>query len=92
MTKENRDEKIKRLKAQINNINIVGKILAEEASIIKGYLETNKIIGNEDQQAQIKDLRNIVVALGVSVQYFEGKITGMEKVLKAEEEAAKSEE
>ena len=80
-TKE-KEETIKRLKVQINNINIVGKIITEEANIINEFIKNKKIIVSEQQQDRKKQLQNIVVALGVAASYFTGKVDGLEKQVK----------
>lgn len=75
----NREEIIKK---QINNIDIVGKILVEESGIIKQFMESKTIIENPNSEDFKKNLKNIAVALGVAAQYFEGKVKGLENELK----------
>ena len=71
------------LKTQINNIDIVGKILVEEGTIIGEFIKSKQIIGQEDQEAFKRKLENVAVALGVAAQYFEGKVNGLENELKS---------
>lgn len=82
-------EKEERIKAQINNLNIVGKILVEEAGIIKEFMDSKKIIENTDVEVQKKQLNNLVVALGVCASYFTSKVEGLEKELKTDEQKDK---
>ena len=77
-------EKEERLKAQINNLNIVGKILVEEANLINEFIKSKKVIENKDVEAQKAQLNNLVVALGVCASYFDSKVKGFEKELKNE--------
>ena len=94
MTKENKtvdikttgesvqDQKVTMLQNQINNIDIVGKILVEEGSIIEQFMKSNQLVVGQDHEEMKKKLANIAVALGVSAKYFEGKITGLENEIK----------
>ena len=70
------------LKNQINNIDIVGKILVEEGKIIEEFMKSKQLVVGADHEEMKKKLSNIAVALGVSAKYFEGKITGLENELK----------
>ncbi len=70
------------LKAQINNIDIVGKILVEEANTIHEFMNSKKIIVTQSQKDYKKDLSNIIIALGVCTRYFETKSKGLEDELK----------
>tara|TARA_R110002012_G_scaffold202730_1_gene371913 strand:- start:392 stop:667 length:276 start_codon:yes stop_codon:yes gene_type:complete len=70
------------LKAQINNIDIVGKILTEEANTIHEFMKSKKIIVSAGQSDYKKKLTNIVIALGVCTQYFDDKSKGLEDELK----------
>tara|TARA_R110000737_G_scaffold249705_2_gene259625 strand:- start:908 stop:1207 length:300 start_codon:yes stop_codon:yes gene_type:complete len=95
MTKENKtvdtktsgeptlEQKQTMLKTQINNIDIVGRILVEEGAIIEQFIKSKQIIGREDQESFKRKLENVAVALGVAAQYFEGKVTGLENELKS---------
>lgn len=76
------DQKVTMLKSQINNIDIVGKILIEESKIIEEFMKSKQVIIRDDQVEFNKKLANITVALGVAAQYFEGKVTGLENELK----------
>ena len=78
-------EKAERLKVQINNLDIVGKILVEEANLIKEFIDSKKVIENKDVEAQKAQLNNLVVALGVVASYFSSKVEGFEKELKENE-------
>ena len=69
-------------KAQINNINIVGKILVEEANTIHEFMKSKTIIVTQSQKDYKKDLNNIIIALGVCAGYFENKSKGLEDELK----------
>ena len=77
-------EKAERLKVQINNLDIVGKILVEEATIIKEFMDSKKVIETPEVEAQKKQLQNLQVALGVCASYFSSKVEGLEKELKDE--------
>ncbi len=76
------DQKVTMLKAQINNIDIVGKILVEEGKIIEEFMKSKQLVVGADHEDMKKKLANIAVALGVSAKYFEGKVTGLENELK----------
>lgn len=78
-------EKEKRIKVQMNNLDIVGKILVEEANIIKEFMDSKKVIENTDVEAQKAQLKNLIVALGVCASYFSSKVEGLEKELKKDE-------
>jgi polyhydroxyalkanoate synthesis regulator phasin len=76
------DQKITMLKNQVNNIDIVGKILVEEGKIIEEFMKSNQIVAGQNHEEMKKKLANIAVALGVAAKYFEGKITGLENEIK----------
>ena len=76
------EQKQTMLKNQINNIDIVGKILVEESKIIEEFMKSKQLVVGPDHEDLKKKLANIAVALGVSAKYFEGKITGLENELK----------
>ena len=76
------EQKVTMLKNQVNNIDIVGKILVEEGKIIEQFMKSNQLVVGQDHEEMKKKLANIAVALGVSAKYFEGKITGLENEIK----------
>jgi hypothetical protein len=84
MTIDNKttEEQQHSFKAQINNINIVGKVLVEEANTIHEFMQSKTIIISQDQKDYKKDLSNIIIALGVCAGYFETKSKGLEDELK----------
>ena len=76
------EQKITMLKNQVNNIDIVGRILVEEGKIIEEFMKSNQIVVGQNHEEMKKKLSNIAVALGVAAKYFEGKITGLENEIK----------
>ena len=79
---ETKSSQITNYTNQINNINIVGQILQQEADLIRDYLKGNTLLTNEADLKNKVELQNLVIALGVSVSYFESKIKGLEVQLK----------
>lgn len=84
------NEKENRIKTQINNLDIVGKILVEEAGIIKEFLDTKKIVEGPAQEAYKKQMNNLIVALGVCASYFSSKVEGLSNELKQEDDKKQS--
>ena len=75
------DKQITIIKNQINNIDIIGKVLTQESNLIASYLKKNTIVKHPNWFREKSQLEYIQTALNTVITHFQGRVEKIEEQL-----------
>ena len=75
------DKQITIIKNQINNIDIIGKVLTQESNLIASYLKKNTIVKHSNWFREKSQLEYIQTALNTVITHFQGRVEKIEEQL-----------
>ena len=82
MKKQTREDKITICKNQINNIDVIGKVLTQESNLIDQFNKKNNIVSDKSWFERKAKLDSVQSALNLCIKHFIGRQDEIIKQLK----------
>ena len=82
MKKLTREDKLKMLKNQVNNIDVIGKVLTQESNLIEDFKKKNNLVTHKSWFTQRAHLDQVQTAINLTIKHFQGRVEAVEGQIK----------